>query len=178
MMGNLCKTISNNNMKNTIVTNNISHIVDVSISENKNTLVTENWMSNGYDISWKDAVKFTVPIKGGRVIKVYDGDTITIVFKLPYENSLLYRESVRLNGIDSPEIKGKNENEKISAQNSKAALSDLILNKYVTLENIDCEKYGRILADVYLKDLHVNKWMLDNNFAVPYDGKTKKTYEI
>ena len=35
------------------------------------------------------------------------------------------------------------------------------------------EKYGRILADVYLGDLHINQWMLDNKHAIPYDGGTK-----
>ena len=55
---------------------------------------------------WKDTIPFIPPISGGVVIKVYDGDTITIASKLPYKKSPLYRFSVRLNGIDSPEIKG------------------------------------------------------------------------
>ena len=36
------------------------------------------------------------------------------------------------------------------------------------------EKYGRILADVYLGELHLNKWMIDQSFGVAYDGKTKQ----
>ena len=35
------------------------------------------------------------------------------------------------------------------------------------------EKYGRLLADVYVDNIHVNQWMLDNKYAVPYDGGTK-----
>ena len=126
------------------------------------------------NINWKDTIEFTYPITGGYVIKVYDGDTITIASKMPYENSPLFRFSVRLNGIDTPEIKSKNENEKNLAKKARDSLSQLIMNKNVTLQNVQNEKYGRILADVYLDELHINKWMIDKSFAVAYDGKTKQ----
>ena len=100
---------------------------------------------------WKDTIEFVPPIKEGEVIKVYDGDTITVASKLPYKESLLYRFSIRLKGIDSAEIKSKNANEKEHAKLARDALSDLILHKKITLRNIGTEKYGRILADVYLK---------------------------
>jgi endonuclease YncB( thermonuclease family) len=45
--------------------------------------------------------------------------------------------------------------------------------KYVLLKNITTEKYGRILADVYLEDIHINKLMIDQNLAVKYDGGKK-----
>ena len=67
----------------------------------------QNFMEDGLDIKLEDTVEFTFPIKGGRVIKVYDADTITIASKLPYNESPMYRLSVRLNGIDAPEMKGK-----------------------------------------------------------------------
>ena len=126
-------------------------------------------------IKWENTVPFTFPIYGGQVIKVYDGDTITIASKLPYDASPLYRFSVRLNGLDAPEIKGKTEEEKSAAITVRNTLSNLILHKTVTLKNIENEKYGRILADVYLDDLHINKWLLDNRYAVKYDGGTKVT---
>ena len=119
------------------------------------------------------SIKFVPPITAGEVIHVYDGDTITIVSKLPYDESPLYRFLVRLAGIDCAEIKGKTEKERELAQKAKNALQKLILNKVVTLKNLKTEKYGRVLADVYLEDLHVNKWMLDNNYAVQYSGGKK-----
>ena len=67
--------------------------------------IITNYMEDGTDIKWEDTVEFTFPIFCGRVIKVYDDDTITIASKLPYEQSPMYRLSVRLNGIDTPEIK-------------------------------------------------------------------------
>ena len=133
-------------------------------------------MKDGLDILWEDTSEFRFPINGGRVIKVYDGDTITIATKLPYDSSLLYRLPVRLNGIDTPEIKGKDitDDEKTAARITRDYLSNLVLNKYVRLENVSTEKYGRILADVYLDDIHINQLLLNERFAVLYDGGTKQ----
>jgi len=139
----------------------------------KENNITHNYMQDATDISWEDTIEFTFPITGGRVIKVYDGDTITIASKLPFNDSPLYRLSVRLNGIDTPEIKGKTDDEKTAAKNARDALSRLILNKYIVLKNIQSEKYGRILADVYINDLHINQWMIQERYAVSYQGKTK-----
>jgi endonuclease YncB( thermonuclease family) len=126
---------------------------------------------------WDDTVPFVVPVSGGEVIKVYDGDTITIAAKMPFKGSPLYRLPVRLNGIDTPEIKGKSEDEISVAKEARDALSALILHKNVVLKNVATEKYGRILADVYLDELHINKWLIDQRFAVKYDGGTKKAPE-
>ena len=126
-------------------------------------------------IHWKDTIQFVPPIEGGQVIKVYDGDTITIVARMPFPNSPLYRFPVRFRGIDSPELHGENEDEKQCAILARDALSEIILHRYVTLKNIGNEKYGRLLADVYLDDLHVNEWLLKERLAVPYDGGTKKS---
>lgn len=124
-------------------------------------------------IEYKDAQNFVFPIEYGKVIKVYDGDTITICSKLPYDNSPIYRLQVRLNGIDSAEIKAHSDIERKKAIDAREALSSLIMGKVVSLKNVGTEKYGRLLADVYYKDTHVNNWMIQHNYAVKYDGGTK-----
>ena len=128
-------------------------------------------------IKWDDTVPFVVPVSGGEVIKVYDGDTITIAAKMPFKGSPLYHLPVRLIGIDTPEIKGKSEDEISVAKEARDALSALILHKNIVLKNVTTEKYGRILADVYLDELHINKWLIEQRFAVKYDGGTKKPPE-
>jgi endonuclease YncB( thermonuclease family) len=132
---------------------------------------------NDNNITWEETLQFSVPIKSGRVIKVYDGDSITIAAKLPFDDSTLYRFSVRLNGIDTPEIKGKNADEKEAAKLARDALSNLILNKNIILKNVDNEKYGRVLADVYLDELHINEWLIRERYAIRYDGGAKKSPE-
>ena len=147
----------------------------ITLVDNKYLYNSTEWLDNiDKKIDWKDTTQFVPPIEKGIVIKVYDGDTITIASKLPYTDSLLYRFSVRLNGIDCPEIKGNDEYEKQCAQIAKQELSNLIMNKIVTLKNVQTEKYGRILADVYIDDLHLNNYMLEKRLAVTYDGGTKK----
>ena len=145
-------------------------------TKNKNLLHEKE---ENINIKYEDTIQFIPPIDEGIVIKVYDGDTITIASKLPYENSRLYRFSVRLNGIDCPEIKGETEEEKECAQIAKNILSNLILNKKVKIKNKKTEKYGRILADIFIEingnNLHINQFMLDENLAVIYDGKQKKS---
>jgi endonuclease YncB( thermonuclease family) len=144
-------------------------------------------------IAWEDTIPFIPPLTSGRVIKVYDGDTITIANYLPLqsesgkkrkrekeekekkEESVLYRFAVRLNGIDCPELKSGNPTEKECALQAQKALSALILNKDVELRNVTMEKYGRLLADVYIGDLHLNQYMIDHRWAVPYSGKTKQS---
>jgi len=144
--------------------------------------IPQKFKIDGTDIQWEDTCEFTLPVKGGRVIKVYDADTITIAAKLPFKNDKndkLYRFSVRLNGIDAPEMKGKGitEQEKIAANEAQKFVYNLIMNKYVTLENVANEKYGRILADVYIGKIHLNELLLKERYVVPYDGGVKKKPE-
>ena len=141
------------------------------VPENK---VPENKVPS--PITWTETIPFKVPITNGYVLKVYDGDTITIASKLPFENSPIYRFSVRLAGIDTPEIKGKTEKEKNMAKDAKNKLETMIMGKQILLKNINTEKYGRILADIYLEDIHINKWMIEQNLAIEYAGGKKTSW--
>lgn len=139
--------------------------------------ISKNYKKDGNDIQLADTNEFTMPVKGGRVIKVYDADTITIAAKLPLkEESPLYRFSVRLLGIDAPEMKGVgvSSEEKAAAKLAQEFVAELVMNKYVTLKNIQNEKYGRVLADVYIGDVHLNNLLLKERYAVPYGGASKE----
>ena len=63
-------------------------------------------------IRLEDTVKFIPNIKNCTVVSVYDGDTITIASSLPFINSPIYRWSLRIYGIDCPEMKSRDEKEK------------------------------------------------------------------
>lgn len=129
------------------------------------------------DVVYNDTISYIPPITSGKVIKVYDGDTITIATKLPYEGSPIYRFSVRIDGIDCPEMKTQNNNERICANIAKQKVCNMIFNKIVHLKNVKLEKYGRILADVYLQDISVGEMLCKCKLAVKYDGGTKKPPE-
>ena len=125
------------------------------------------------NVSYKDTIPFVPPVTMGKVIKVYDGDTITIASKLPFDGSPLYRFSVRINGIDCPEMRTKNENEKKCAKIAKKFVYDRLFNKIVLLKNVKLEKYGRILADIIIDDCCLSDLLVENNLAVKYDGGSK-----
>ena len=129
------------------------------------------------EASYVNTKPFVPQLITGKVIKVYDGDTITIAARLPYINAPISRFSVRLSGIDSPELRTHNPTEKVAAILSRDKLHELIFDKMVTLQNVSLEKYGRILADIYIGQLHVNQWLLDNHYAIEYDGGKKTEFQ-
>lgn len=125
-------------------------------------------------ITYKDTITFIPPITEGKVVKVYDGDTITIATKLPYEDSPYYRFSVRLKGIDCPELRTKNKDEKECAILARDFLRHQIMDKMILLKNVELEKYGRILADVYLNESNMSELLCEHKLAVKYEGGTKQ----
>lgn len=90
------------------------------------------------------------------------------------KNSKIYKFSIRLGGIDAPEMRGKTFGEKEIACKAQAALNEKLLGKDVFLKNIEIEKYGRILCDVYLKQENISNWMISRRLAVPYSGGAKQ----
>lgn len=126
------------------------------------------------ELKRKDLPKYIPHIEYGRVIEIYDGDTFTLAAYIDNGNTL-YQVPVRINGIDCPEMKTKNENEKKVAEFAKQFVSNRILNEIVYLENVKLDKYGRILADIiygFNKQSIANE-MIEKHLAVAYDGGTK-----
>ena len=60
------------------------------------------------------------------------------------------------------------------AVKAKNYVQDLILNEIVNLKNVNLDKYGRLLADVYFNNQNISDLLLLNKLAVQYGGKTKK----
>lgn len=133
----------------------------------------DNYFPNNDDVKWLslDGQKLLC-----KVIDVYDGDTLTIVF--PFCNTF-FKEKCRLEGIDSAEIRTKNIEEKKYAIETKKWLSNLILNKFVYIQCGNWDKYGRLLGTIFLienPNKSINNMLIENNMAYQYDGKTKKCF--
>jgi endonuclease YncB( thermonuclease family) len=129
-------------------------------------------------VVYNETRPFVPDVRFGKVVKVYDADTITVANRISLDggntySTEIYRFNVRLNGIDTPEIKSTNPATKARAVNARDALRYLILDKVVQLSNVSTDKYGRLLADVYFETLHINQWLLDQKYATPYAGGTK-----
>jgi len=101
-----------------------------------------------------------------KVLSVYDGDTIRCDIDLGF-SMILSNQAIRLYGIDTPEVRGEEREEGLKVRD---VVRDLILNKNVILQTIKDTKgkYGRWLGKVYLDDLCVNDFLIENGYAKPY----------
>lgn len=106
------------------------------------------------------------------VLSVYDGDTITVDIDLGYKVNV--RDKVRIYGIDTPEIRTRDKEEKRRGYEAKKFLHSFIFGKKVTIKTHKQEKYGRILADVFLEEdgtkINIAEEMIKNEYAVEYYG--------
>ena len=126
------------------------------------------------DFNIKNTPAFIPDIKTGYVIKVYDGDTITIAAPISHGiTKKVFKFSVRIKGIDCPEMRTKDENEKEIAIKAKEYVSEMVLYKQVELSEISFDKYGRILAEVSIKNINISDKLIEKRLAIEYSGKTK-----
>ncbi|KHD87556.1 MAG: nuclease [Bdellovibrio sp. ArHS] len=109
-----------------------------------------------------------------KVLKNYDGDTLTV--NIPNVPALIGKNiSVRVLGIDTPEVKTKNRCEKEAGKIARNLVANTLKNaKTVELHNVQRDKYFRILADVIVDGRSLKDILLKNNLAYSYDGGTKK----
>lgn len=113
--------------------------------------------------------------------KNYDGDSIDLIFYLPLTNKK-YKWKCRLFGIDTPEIRTNNLQEKEFALKIKNIVREKLENKTLFIKCGSFDKYGRILVEIYtpynidLEGKSLNTWLIDNNYAKKYDGGTKEIW--
>jgi micrococcal nuclease len=111
------------------------------------------------------------------VVNVVDGDTLEVNIDLGF-NVWLNNQSVRLNGVDTPEKRTKNPVEKKAGllatkfiQESLPVGSEV---KVVTYKEDSTEKFGRILAEVFdSKGTSMNVSLIEKKYAVKYTGQNK-----
>jgi micrococcal nuclease len=111
------------------------------------------------------------------IIAVIDGDTIEVDFDLGF-GVWLRKQRIRLEGIDTPESRTTDKEEKIRGILSKEKLKEVLLkDKYIYVQTkLDPnEKFGRILAKISTPSgIEVNQWMISNYYAVAYQGENKE----
>ena len=126
-----------------------------------------------------DKCKQFIPLQHGDIAycsSVYDGDTIRLCWTTNNHN---VRSLCRINGIDTPEIRGSSSFEKELAFKAKGKLDKAVTGKWVKIINPGVEKYGRILADIQTDDISsIKDYMLsDPSLAKPYFGGKKESWD-
>ena len=114
-----------------------------------------------------------------KVERVVDGDTIDVILDLGF--SVSYKSRVRLYGIDTPESRTRNKDEKARGKLASAFLSkaiELADQVVIRTELKDSRgKFGRVLGTVVCDGEDINQGMVDGGFAVKYYGQSKKDVE-
>ena len=106
--------------------------------------------------------------------RVVDGDTIDIVIDLGF--SILHKCRVRLFGIDTPESRTRDLDEKARGKLAKDFLSYCLASSddHVIKTSVDGKgKFGRVLGEIYCDGKNINLLMIDKHHAVAYKGQSK-----
>ena len=118
--------------------------------------------------------------------KVVDGDTIDVTIDLGFD--LYKKERVRVAGVDTPEKRTRNLEEKALGLDATAWIKDHLEgaidgdDDLIIRTELDggVGKYGRLLGWLYIGDstVSLNEKMIDEGYAWAYDGGTKnKNFE-
>lgn len=106
------------------------------------------------------------------LVRVVDGDTVDINLKLGFD-VILSKQRVRLAGIDTPESRTRDLEEKKLGLEAKEFLKDLCYEGFV-LHSLGKGKYGRILGVLYDNEGNsINQKLIDADLAVEYWGGKK-----
>lgn len=120
------------------------------------------------------ADKLKSKVRDARVVRIVDGDTIHVVVKM---RKVCYRFIIRLAGINSPELRSKDPDEVTKALAAKTALATFLHSDKEDLDKKCCmckiivtgvDKYGRLLANVFVGEEWINTKMVSTGHAVPY----------
>lgn len=112
-----------------------------------------------------------------KVTRVVDGDTIDVNIDLGF--SIWHKARVRMLGIDTPESRTRNLEEKALGLASKARLKEMLKGSKVKIECAkEKGKFGRVLANVIIIDkdgneINCNDQLCKEGHARPYFGGKK-----
>ena len=104
------------------------------------------------------------------VTSIYDADTFTVNIE-GYPPIVGERISIRLLGVDTPEMRGRCESEKVKARQAKQFTVQVLRSaKTIELRNMRRGKYFRILANVYVDGKNLADGLIRSGHARVYDG--------
>ena len=111
------------------------------------------------------------------VKRVVDGDTVDVIIDLGFDIS--YSSRVRLYGIDTPESRTRDKDEKARGLISKDFLKSWLDKGNVVIRTRKDKKgkFGRILGEMVVDDININELMIEEHYAVKYHGQSKDDIE-
>jgi len=120
-----------------------------------------------------------------KLLKVIDGDTVDVDVDLGFD-VWMRNQRIRLHGIDTPESRTRDREEKRFGIRAKQHLSHMIATeiehgplvgadtkKQISLQSLGRGKFGRILGVLFVDGVNVNEKMIEDHHAVAYHGQSK-----
>ena len=102
--------------------------------------------------------------------RIIDGDTIDVDINLGF--SVKIKQRVRLYGINTPEVRTKDLNEKKKGLEATEYLKKILPKEFVIETILNKRgKYGRVLGILWVKDVNINEKMVNEGYAKRYDTK-------
>jgi|TARA_R100000081_G_C4765429_1_gene142434 micrococcal nuclease len=113
------------------------------------------------------------------VDRVVDGDTIDVTLDLGF--NILHKCRVRLYGIDTPECRTRNKDEKARGRMAAGFVQTMVeegeLIQIRTKLKDSKGKYGRVLGELIVDGTNINEAMVQKNLCVYYFGQSKADVE-
>lgn len=103
-----------------------------------------------------------------KIVKVVDGDTIDALIDLGFSTHV--KKRIRLSGINAPESRTRDLEEKKLGLAAKARLKELCKDKNLILKSYGLCKYGRVLGEIFNHGASINNLMVAEGHAKFYDG--------
>ena len=112
------------------------------------------------------------------IVRVVDGDTVDVDIDLGFD-TWRRGERIRLYGIDTPECRTRDAEEKAAGFLAKEFVEDsLHVGATYRLQTKEKGKFGRYLGTIYLTDdTSINAALVTEHLAVPYHGQSKEEIE-
>ena len=110
------------------------------------------------------------------VLRVVDGDTVDVDIDLGF-STWLKKQRIRLYGIDTPESRTRDLEEKKYGKMASNFLSDALKDAEVVSLRTHKDKkgkYGRILGEIICDGVNINQVMVETHLAVAYFGQSKE----
>ena len=109
-----------------------------------------------------------------KIVRVIDGDSIIIDIDLGFSH-WIHGESIRLYGVDTPECRTRDAEEKAAGLLAKEFVQEALhVGETYTLTTKEKGKFGRYLGTIYLADeSSINAALVKERLAVPYFGQSK-----
>ena len=115
---------------------------------------------------------------GCKITRVVDGDTVDADIDLGF--SIIFQSRIRLYGIDTPESRTRDLDEKARGKLASNFLKDSIqkASSVKVKTKLDKKgKFGRVLGSIIADDVDLNQAMIDKHLAVKYFGQSKEDIE-